>query len=263
MKKIIPIILALLIVSCKKEEIIQSITKEFSIHSNSTNANYTIKIALPDNYNPSKQKYATIYVLDGDDNFNFVAVNCKKISSDQATTNVIVVSIGYGNDRSVDYTPTAANEGGGGGEKFMKFIREELIPRIQSDYAADTLRESRTILGHSFGGLLAAFAFTNYNDVFGNYILLSPSLWYDNEILLHFEQEHRNVNSKNHQFVFMGMGGMENSGRMFAHYEAFRQHLQSNYPSIKIASHMEQHLDHMGSKNPNILEGLKFYFQNR
>lgn len=263
MKKLLPIFLIILITSCKKEDVNPGLIKEFSIQSTSTNANYKIKIALPDNYDSSIQKYATVYVLDGEENFNFVTNNCKEICSNYSTSNVLVVSIGYGNDRAIDYTPSNTGEGGGGAEKFMQFVKYELIPKIENDFGADTLRKNRTILGHSFGGLLAAYAFTNFNDVFGNYLMLSPSIWYDNEIMLRFEKENRNINMNNHQLVFMGLGGLENSGRMPAPYEAFHQRLQNNYPEIKITSHLQPHLDHMGSRNPNIVDGLTFYFENR
>lgn len=263
MKNLIPIILLLVFVSCKKEEFNPDLVKEFSIQSTSNGAIYNIKVALPDNYNPSAQKYASIYVLDGEDNFDFVAVKCKNISDDLSTSKVMVVSIGYGHDRSVDYTPTKTSDGDGGAEKFMLFLKTELIPKMEIDFGADTLRKSRTILGHSFGGLFAAYAFTNFNNVFGNYIMLSPSIWYDNEIMLRLEQENRDLNKNYHQLVFMGLGGLENQGRMLAPFMAFYQRLQNNYPDIQIKRHFESNLDHMGSKNPNIIEGLNFYFQNR
>ncbi|MBK9320719.1 MAG: alpha/beta hydrolase [Bacteroidetes bacterium] len=263
MKYLIPVIIILFVTSCKKEEFSPRLTKEFSIQSISNGANYKIKVGLPENYDPAVHKYATIYLLDGEENFDFVATKCNEISQDFSTSNMLVVSIGYGYDRTVDYTPTHASEGNGGANEFMMFIRNELIPKMEHDFSADTIRRSRVILGHSFGGLYAAFAFTKYNDVFGNYIMLSPSLWYDNEILLRYEQDNRNDNNLNHQVVFMGIGELERSGRMFAPYEAFYQRLKNNYTHMKVESRMESHLDHMGSKNPNIIKGLKFYFQNR
>jgi uncharacterized protein len=263
MNKIIPFLLLILIASCKKEEFNPDLTKEFSILSTSNGANYTIKVALPEDYSPDTKKYAAIYVLDGEEDFDFVAEKCSEISSDFSTSNVLVVGIGYGNDRSVDYTPTETDEGGGGAEEFMLFIKNELIPEMENEYGADTLRINRTILGHSFGGLAAAYAFTNHNNVFGNYIMLSPSLWYDNEIMLGLEQENRNNNKDIHQLVFLGLGELENQGRMLAPFQAFLLRLQNNYPDITIKSHLEPHLDHLGSKNPNIIEGLNFYFQNR
>ncbi len=261
MKKLIPVLLILLIASCKKEEFNPNLIREFSIQSVSNGANYSIKVGLPENYNPA-EKYATIYVLDGEDNFSYVANNCKKLSGDYSTSNIMVVSIGYGNDRAFDYTPTKVN-GGGGAEKFMLFIKDELIPKMESDYSADTLRENRIILGHSFGGLFAAYAFAKYNYVFGNYIMLSPSLWYDNEVVLKMEQDNRDINKNNQQLVFMGLGELENEGRMLAPFMAYYQILRNNYSNMQIVNHLEPHVDHMGSKNPNILKGLKFYFQNK
>jgi hypothetical protein len=261
MKKIIFVLIILSIVSCKKEVYNPDFTKSFSIQSVSNGAEYDIKVALPQNHNPNTQ-YPAIYVLDGEEIFDFVAKNCSEISNDYSTSNVLVVGIGYGNDRSLDYTPTEADEGGGGAEKFMLFIKNELIPKIESDYGADTLRKSRTILGHSFGGLCSSYAFTNHNKVFGNYIILSPSLWYDNEIMLKFEEENRSNNINSHQLVFLGLGELE-MGRMQAPFQAFYQRLHINYPDIIIKRQIEASLSHRGSENPNILEGLKFYFENR
>jgi predicted alpha/beta superfamily hydrolase len=263
MKKLFPLLLILALISCKKESFSPGLTKEFSIQSVSNGATYDIKVAVPQDYSPETKKYAAIYVLDGEEIFSFVAEKCQKISTGYSTSNVLVVGIGYGNDRADDYTPTETDEGGGGAEKFMLFIKNELIPRIESDYSGDPSRNSRTILGHSFGGLCATYAFTNHNDVFGNYIMLSPSLWYDNEIMLRLEQEYRNLNTSNHQLVFLGLGELENEGRMLAPFQAFYLRLQNNYPDIIIKSHLEPHLDHRGSEKPNITDGLNFYFQNR
>ena len=238
-------------------------TKMFSIQSISNGATYNIKVALPENYSPQVQNYPAIYVLDGEEIFDFVAVKCKDISKDFSASNVLVISIGYGNDRTLDYTPTKAAEGGGGAENFMHFIKDELIPKMENEYGADTLRKNRVLLGHSFGGLFAAYAFTNYNNVFGNYIILSPSLWYDNLVLFRLEQDNREINKNNHQLVFLGMGQLENDGRMLAPFQAFYQRLKDNYPDIRIMNNIEPHLDHKGSEKPNIIEGLNFYFQNR
>jgi predicted alpha/beta superfamily hydrolase len=261
MKRIFLVLVIISIVSCKKEVFSPDLTQSFSIQSVSNGAEYDIKVALPQNYSPNTQ-YAAIYVLDGEEIFDFVAKNCSEISNDFSTSNVLVVGIGYGNDRSLDYTPTEADEGGGGAEKFMLFIRNELIPKIESDYGVDTVRKSRIILGHSFGGLCGTYAFTNHNKVFGNYIILSPSLWYDNEIMLKLEEENRNNNKNNHQLVFLGLGEFE-MGRMLTPFQAFYQRLQINYPDMIIKSQIEPGLSHRGSENPNILEGLNFYFQNR
>lgn len=263
MKIIFPFLILFLITSCKKEKLNPIRSKTFSIESNYTGANYSIKVALPENFDSSTQSYATLYVLDGDQNFENVTRQCEKISSSYSTSNVLVVSIGYGNDRANDYTPTKTKQGEGGAENFMLFIKNQLIPKMENDFGSDTLRNNRVILGHSFGGLLAAYAFTNFNEVFGNYLMLSPSLWYDNEIILKFEQEYREKNESENQLVFMGLGGLESGGRMMAPFQAFYLRLNNNYSSMKLTKNIEPQLEHMGSKNPNIIKGLNYYFQYR
>lgn len=257
------IALILILGSCKKETFNAGITKEFTLQSTANGASYQIKVGLPANYNPSAEKYATIYVLDGEEIFDFVANKCKEISDAYAVKNILTVSIGYGQDRSIDYTPTRISDVTGGAQQFMNFIETQLIPKIEQDFNADTTRSGRVILGHSYGGLFGGCAFAVNNKVFGNYILLSPSFWFDHLVALQLEKNYRDINKNKKQLVFMGIGEAENLGRMQAPFEAFYQTLQNNYADIKLAKNSEKNLDHMGSRNPNIEKGLNYYFQNR
>jgi len=255
-------ILVSLMGSCTEEEFNPTLTQEFSIQSVSNGATYQIRVALPINYNAG-EKYASIYVLDGEENFDLVANNCQEISKNYATQNVVVVSIGYGRDRSIDYTPTKDGKGTGGGAEFLGFIKSQLIPRMEEDFSVDTTRSSRVILGHSYGGLFGACVFAVDNNLFGNYIILSPSIWFDNEVSLQLELDNRAANKDRQQLVFLGLGEAENAGRMQAPFEAFYQTLRDNYTNMKLSKNREKNLDHVGSKNPNIVKGLNYYFQNR
>ena len=257
------IMLTFLLNSCKKEVFNSGITKEFTLQSVANGASYDIKVGLPANYNPSIEKYATIYVLDGKEIFDFVANKCNEISDNHAMKNVLVVSIGYGKDRSIDYTPTKVSEVTGGAAQFLNFIETQLIPKMEQDFNADTTRASRVILGHSYGGLFGGYAYCVNNKVFGNYILLSPSFWFDNLVELQMEKDNREINKNRKQLVFMGIGEAENMGRMQAPFEAFYQTLRDNYSDMKLSKNVEKNLDHMGSRNPNIVKGLNYYFQNR
>ncbi|MBF2709130.1 alpha/beta hydrolase [Flavobacterium soyangense] len=257
------IILVFMLGSCTKEEFNPASMEEFSLYSLADGTSYFIKVAIPENYNPINEKYATIYALDGEENFDFVANKCKEISNKLAVSNVLVVSIGYGKDRSIDYTPTKVSSKTGGGPQFLNFIETQLIPKMEQDYSANTTRKSRVILGHSYGGLFGAYAFSVKNEIFGNYILLSPSLWFDNLVTFQMEKGNRENNKSRKQLVFMGIGEGENSGRMQAPFEAFYQTLRDNYPDIKLDKNRVKNLDHLGSKNPNIVKGLNYYFQNR
>lgn len=257
------ILLILLLQSCTKEVFTSGETKSFSLQSNTNGATYEITVGLPANYQTSPEKYATVYVLDGQEIFAFVANKCKEISDSRATQNAIVVSIGYGQDRSIDYTPTKVSSITGGAPEFLQFIKTQLIPKIEQDYPVDTTRDSRVILGHSYGGLFGGYAFAEDNKVFGNYILLSPSFWFDNLVTLKMENDNRSANRSGKQLVFMGIGEAENSGRMQAPFEAFYQALEQHYPNLKLGQNRERNLDHMGSRKPNIVKGLNYYFENR
>lgn len=256
-------LMAVVLGSCSEEEFNPSLTRKFSIQSASNGATYEITVGLPANYDQSTGKYASIYVLDGEDNFDLVANNCEEISGNNNVQNVVVVGIGYGQDRSIDYTPTKVSSVTGGGAEFLQFIETQLIPRIEEEFNVDTTASGRVIIGHSYGGLFGACVLAVDNSLFGNYILLSPSIWFDNEVALQLERDNRISNHDRPQLVFMGIGDLENSGRMQAPFEAFYEVLRDNYPNIRLSKNREPDLGHMGSKDPNTIKGLTFYFQNR
>lgn len=250
--------------SCAKDEIFNTgVTKEFTMQAAAYGANYDIKVGLPPNYNPAGEKYATVYVLDGKEIFGFVANRCKEISDQFGLKNVIVVSIGYGRNRSIDYTPTTVSSVTGGAPQFLNFIETQLIPKMEHDFNVDTSRAGRVILGHSYGGLFAGYAFAVHNHVFGNYIMLSPSFWFDNKVALQMEKDNRNAIKGKKQLVFMGIGSAEEKDRMIAPFDTYYQVLRDNYTDIKLELNLENNTGHMDSRSPNISKGLQFYFKNR
>jgi uncharacterized protein len=260
---LVGVLIVFLLGSCSEEEFNPGLTMNFTIQAAANGATYAIKVALPEDYYTTIEKYSTVYVLDGEENFDFVARHCQEISERYGVANVVVVSIGYGQDRSIDYTPTKVSAMTGGGAQFLDFIEHQLIPRIEQDFNVDTTRTGRVILGHSYGGLFGACVFGVNNTLFGNYLLLSPSIWFDNEVTLELEKAGRDNIKDQHQLVFLGVGEAENSGRMQAPFEAFYQTLRDNYTDIKLSKNREKNLDHVGSKKPNIIKGLSYYFQNR
>ena len=247
-----------------------TLTKDFIMFSSEKGKDYRMWVQLPEGYDTTK-KYATIYVLDPDDaaeggnsNFTYVAKLCQKTSNDLGKQNVIVVGIRHGDFREIDYTPTKFTttgfSGEGGSEKFVNFIKKELIPRIEQDFNADTSRLNRAIIGHSLGGLCGAYAFTKHNEAFANYLLLSPSLIYDNEIILQYEQEIRASIQSKKQLVYLGVGGTEPN--MVPPTDLLYQRLKKYYPDCQTELYINPGKGHNSSKDDNIKNALEFYFKN-
>ncbi|GMV06521.1 MAG: hypothetical protein AMXMBFR53_27970 [Gemmatimonadota bacterium] len=77
--------------------------------------------------------------------------------------------------------PSAAFASSGGGPRFLSFVRDELIPRIESRYR--TL-PYRVFVGHSFGGITTLSALYTMPETFNAYVAIDPSLWWDGRTLL-------------------------------------------------------------------------------
>lgn len=169
------------------------IGETIEIQSNILEENRILNIYLPEGYGKadSLMKYPVIYLLDGgaDEDFIHVAglVQFDNFSWVNRVPKSIVVGIAN-IDRKRDFTfPTAIASNkksiptAGGSEKFIAFIEKELQPYIRKRYRADT---RRTLIGQSLGGLLATEILLRKPTLFDKYIIVSPSIWWDNGSLL-------------------------------------------------------------------------------
>ena len=92
----------------------------------------------------------------------------------------------------------------GGAESFMQFLKNGIIPTVEKEYKVDA--NTRGILGHSFGGLFGFYSYVKHPELFSNYILLAPSIWWnDSEIF----QDKTSIISKREVTMFIAMGTAE------------------------------------------------------
>lgn len=162
------------------------------IQSKVLNENRVLNIYLPEGYSEnSTEIYPVIYLLDGSADEDFIhIVGLVQFNSFEWVNRVkksIVVGIATV-DRRRDFTfPTTIKEDQerypttGHSDKFISFIETELQPYIEKNYRTN---ESKTIIGQSLGGLLATEILLRKPNLFTNYIIVSPSLWWDNGSLL-------------------------------------------------------------------------------
>jgi len=165
-----------------------SIGKIATIRSGILNENRTLNIYLPPAYN-SKEKYPVIYLLDGssDEDFLHIVGLVQFFNLTFKMPKTIVVGIANV-DRRRDFTfPTTLPDlkkefpTTGGSAKFIGFLEKELQPYIRANYS---INDSSYLIGQSLGGLIATEILLKKPDLFSNYIIVSPSLWWDDESLL-------------------------------------------------------------------------------
>lgn len=162
------------------------------LYSNQLGEKRVLNIYLPEGYNPQDSvKYPVTYLLDGSIDEDFIHVaGLYQFNSfewiNQAPKS-IVVGIATVNRRR-DYTfPTTISAdqkrfpSSGHSGQFIAFIEKELQPFIEQKYKATS---TRTIIGQSLGGLLATEILLKKPSLFSKYIIISPSLWWNNGSLL-------------------------------------------------------------------------------
>ncbi|SEW56396.1 hypothetical protein SAMN04488122_6653 [Chitinophaga arvensicola] len=252
-------ILILLLPACRKDKIDHARISTFDLTSSVNGSTYQIKVALPKHFSTDRT-YKTLYVLDPKTDFNLVASECDKKSSDLNKEEILVVGIGGGNNRLDDYFPVPYKGHKGAADKFIQFIQQELIPKMEKDFHASNTRADRAMIGHSAGGLCVAYCFTNYPGIFGNYLCLSPSLWLGNQIVLKNEKAHRAINQTSTGVFFLAAGELEEE-IMRPPIALLDQILQQHYNGFTKQYHLARGLDHLGSKTPNIKQAVAFYFQ--
>lgn len=162
------------------------------IQSKELSEKRVLNIYLPEGYNQNDTiKYPVVYLLDGSADEDFIhIVGLYQFNSFEWINRVpksIVVGIATV-DRRRDFTfPTtiAADKKRypttGHSQQFINFIQKELQPYIEANYKTTS---SKTIIGQSLGGLLATEVLLKKPALFNQYVIVSPSIWWDNGSIL-------------------------------------------------------------------------------
>lgn len=140
------------------------------------------------------RKPVPIYVLDGTDNFPIVAGLTRMMQWGGSVPPCLIVGISYADAeqadkadrRAVDLTPSPNGPSDGrrfgGAAAFRAFIATKIKPLIESEFEVDGAQS--TLVGHSFGGLFVLDTAVQQPDLFANLLALSPSLWFDKDLVL-------------------------------------------------------------------------------
>jgi uncharacterized protein len=217
-------------------------TKSIQLHSKEVNDDYLINVSLPNDYNESTKSYPVIYVLDGDVAFGMTASIARYLEVGNNIPQLIIVGIGYdalnsdeGNMRRRDYTPTPASIDvvSDGAAAFLRFIKNELVPFINSGFR--TIEDDNTINGYSLSGTFALYSLFTEPDLFKRYIIGSPHLSAGNFAIYDYEERaairYKELNAN----VFISVGSEESEEIYFKPIDELVIKLQNrNYTGLNL-----------------------------
>ena len=153
----------------------------FRIESQATGRAYHIYVRYPEGYDPAAQTpYPTVYLTDGDSLFPILAANHLFLHYDERLPEALVVGIAYGgfdpavNRRNIDFQSPGEGVEQPGAEAFQRFLKSELIPRIEAGYRSDPQR--RVLFGQSRGGAFVLYSAVTDPDLFWGRIASNPSI---------------------------------------------------------------------------------------
>jgi hypothetical protein len=163
-----------------------------TLHSSILNEERTLNIYLPEGYKAEDSiRYPVVYLLDGSADEDFIHIVGLYQFNNFPWINRVPKSIVVGianTDRKKDFTFPSSQASdlqlipqSGHSDSFIKFIKQELQPFITSHYHCNN---SKTIIGQSLGGLLVTEILFTEPGLFNQYIIISPSLWWNNGSLL-------------------------------------------------------------------------------
>jgi len=249
-----------------------------SMESPNSDVEYEIRVWVPQSYESDDRNYPLIVMLDADYSFPVVSGMLEHLAQRGQAEDAIIVAVGYTNsgsdpywyrrNRTRDYTPSHSPQGGygpefqaysGGGPAFLAFLSGQLIPYIERNYRTDA--SARTFIGHSYGGLFGAFVLSEQPALFSRYLLVSPSLWYDEKRMLDGDKFEKLRALDKRTEVYLAVGAFENQAgrRMIDELESFRR-LLDDIAAIETEIRIFEGETHASVFPVAVSTGLRYFF---
>jgi len=252
---------------------------KYKIESKILNQERTYIVNLPNSYtSESTQTYPVVVLIDGGYYFNLFTGIIGEMANNEQVPEMIIIGL-LKVDRVKDYTPTNSiiSLNGNKDENYLKtsgeskifldFIEKELLVEIDNKYRTNSFK---IMVGQSFGGLLAATSYLSSRSLFGGYIAIDPSFWWDNQYIVK-EIDKINIGQiENNYFYLSSANKYENfSGATHIFelnrnsHDTFYSKLMSrgiSYSKIRIQYFEEE--NHSTSPLLSLYNGLKFIYKD-
>lgn len=180
-----------------------TLTGEFrthsKFHSKHLPTDRDVMVYLPPGYGrDARRRYPVLYLHDGQNLFDGatsfipgqewrVDETAQALITDGVVEPLIIVGIyNTGRERVEEYTPTVdpRHKVGGRADAYGRMLVEELKPFIDSQYRTKRGASDTGLGGSSLGGLVSLYLGVRYPRVFGKLAVVSPSVWWDNRMIV-------------------------------------------------------------------------------
>lgn len=182
-----------------------------------TEREFTVR--LPAGYHASPgRRYPTIYVLDGPPLDGHTADAARALAGAGAAPGVIVIGIPNmrRGERALDFLPPSMSfprrDGStftGGGDRFLRFLRDELVPRIDREYRTSA---PRMLVGHSLGAIFTCWSLVSAPALFQGRFAHSPAVWRDEDVVMDAVDRHLASSRALGGWFYASVGANEGEG---------------------------------------------------
>jgi len=145
-------------------------------------------VSLPENYYGEKRHYPSLFVIDGDFQFQHTSALVTNLARMGKIPPMIVIGVATQGDSDYVRNTTwpiksEADDANnyGGAKQFSHYLHNELLPIIAHDFR---LNNKKALAGYSLGGLFTTFEMMQDNTPFNAFLAMSPSAWFDNYALV-------------------------------------------------------------------------------
>jgi predicted alpha/beta superfamily hydrolase len=155
----------------------------------------TISVYVPPGYDRDRtRRFPVFYLHDGQNLFDAATAfggvtweadeTADRLIRAKTVLPIILVGIANTQQRLHEYGPTGRrSRGTSRSYRYGKFLVEELKPFIDRTYRSLTGPMTTAVGGSSMGGLISLFLTQWYPETFGQCMAMSPSLWWDRELI--------------------------------------------------------------------------------
>lgn len=246
-------------------------TEQTVIKARSNGVDYRVDVWLPPGLDTMTVRPPVFVITDANLAFHSLHETVAMLGISGEVSPLIVVGVGYPEtdgrgytpayamSRTRDYTPTnvAAMPGGGGSAAFLAFLKDELVPMMESRYRADPTR--RGLGGHSLGGLFATYALLHEPGFFSRYWMGSPSLWWDNQIAFSWVPKVKQGATQPRGRAYLTVGAKE-SAVMVPPMQRMAVELKRNFPELRVGSQVYPDESHGSVVGGAISRALRFLY---